>query len=268
MILGIVVTYNPNIDELEDNLIQIKEEVNKCVIFDNNSNNSQQVKILSEKLGIQLISNEENVGLGKAYNEVLKLYHCKYFITFDQDTYIPRGTVSLLKKALEKDSQIGLIGPMFSRNESIIYESGDLVYKTAIIQSCALIKRDIYDKVGIFNEDYFIDSVDFEFCLRVILKNYKVAIYKGVKIKHQLGINKKFINLINYSEHSEKRVYYMARNHFDISYNYLKFFPFFVLKKNYFFFQDFLKLILFEFNLRKLKYLFTGLFDSFLKNIK
>ncbi len=37
MILGVIVTYNPNLQDLERNIIAIKSQLDKLVLFDNNS---------------------------------------------------------------------------------------------------------------------------------------------------------------------------------------------------------------------------------------
>ncbi|WP_375604955.1 glycosyltransferase [Flavobacterium davisii] len=260
-ILGIIVTYNPLISELERNIENILDQVSKLYIFDNNSKNFSEIKDLN-KGRFHIIASNENVGLGKAYNIILEIEknHFESFVTFDQDTLIPNKAIKHLHELLFKFPQIGVIGPLFSRDTNSFNQAGIIEYKDALIQSCALFKMEIYKILGGFNEDYFIDSVDFEYCLRILEKKYLIAICNDIVIKHDLGELKSKFGIKFYS-HSANRNYYIARNHVDISKRFFKKFPLFILKKNVFFLIHFLKLLFLESNRGKISSFLKGFFN-------
>lgn len=262
-ILAIIVTYNPDITELEKNIISIKEQVSRLVVFDNNSINKEEIKRICSEKSIEIILSEINVGLGKAYNEVLEKYYKEYcyFTTFDQDTKIPFGVIDRLIDILEENPKIGCIGPNFSRNPEQIDVNGDIIYKKVIIQSCSVFRGELYEKVGAFNEEYFIDSVDFEYCLRILKEGYKVGMYDGINIHHQLGHEKTTAG-VKYISHNEIRNYYIARNHIAITKTFWRDFPFFILKKNIFFFLHIAKIFFLERNIEKLHYVMKGILNK------
>ena len=108
----------------------------------------------------------------------------------------------------------------------------------------------------------FIDSVDFDFVLRV-RKKYRVLCVNQPLIYHELGspITKYGITSSN---HNAIRRYYMSRNHLLISKRYWKNYPLWVLKKNVLFFCAIIKMILVENNIKeKLLHTVQGLRDAF-----
>jgi rhamnosyltransferase len=120
----------------------------------------------------------------------------------------------------------------------------------------------LFNEIGGFNEKYFIDSVDFEFCLRVKKKGYRVLMSNTDYIKHELGVRKNmsFFSIIT---HSSIRNFYIARNHVDLSLRYFRYFPIFIVKKNIFFVLHFFKLLLFERNVKSIGYFISGFFKGF-----
>lgn len=258
-IFGILITYNPNFEQLKKNVEIIAKQVDKLIIFDNNSTNSDFLNVFENNNVVEIILSRENVGLGKAYNTVIQKYHhdYKYFVTFDQDTEIPQNALNILLSILEKEDGIGVIGPTFSRKPSQILE-GHITFKTVIIQSCAVFRTCLYVSVGKFNEEYFIDSVDFEYCLRVLNSGKKVALYTGVNINHQLGSEEQFLGL-KYVSHNNLRNYYISKNHLSLTRTFWKNFPIFIFKKNIFYLIHISKIVFIERDLEKLKYIYYGL---------
>ncbi|OPC00332.1 hypothetical protein BAS09_16745 [Elizabethkingia ursingii] len=260
-ILSIIVTYNPNLEEFHRNIESIANQSSLCVVVDNNSHNQKDIeKIVENTYNSIIIKNLENIGLGKAYNMALNKYLGDYsfFATFDQDSFISEKTLDTLSQILEKNHIIGVVGPLFSYECSVVLNTGNLIYKDSIIQSSAVFRSDLYYKIGGFKEDYFIDSVDFEYCLRIAANNYKVAIFDGIRIQHSLGEQRKKLG-ISYYSHSALRNFYIARNHMKISKEYYQRFPKFVFKKNIFFLIHFLKLVFLEQDLKKINSFFKGL---------
>lgn len=259
-IYGIIVTYNPDIINLKANISSIMRQVDKLLIFDNNSRNKEEIRTLQKQLSFEAIYSDENVGLSKAYNAIIfpNINSCEFFVTFDQDTYISEKTIETLLNIIKGNVNLGVLGPVFTRDKEYISNGGKLHFVPVIIQSCAIFRTTAIAKTGGFNEDYFIDSVDFEYCLRMLQNGYTVAKYDGVCIRHELGNGKKFMGM-NYYSHNKLRNYYIARNHVNLSKRFFKSFPSFILKKNIFFILHFLKLVIFERDVEKIRYFIKGI---------
>lgn len=58
-----------------------------------------------------------------------------------------------------------------------------------------LMKKDIFDKIGGFDENYFMYAEEFDLCKRARLKGYKIIIQTDFKVKHAKEENDKDTNL-------------------------------------------------------------------------
>jgi rhamnosyltransferase len=255
MIIGVIVTYNPIISELKENVNSIFTQVDKLVIFDNSSDNQIQLSPFSDIPKISLFLSKTNVGLGEAYNTIIRLYKndFDYLVTFDQDTKIPDFLIKNLLTFFEIQN-VGIVGPSFEKAKNINDSFQDVDF---LIQSSSIFKMNLFSEIGLFNAEYFIDSIDFEFCLRAKLCGFRVLRSNLNFITHSLGSKKKFL-CISFISHNAIRNFYISRNHVHLTIKYFKIFPYFIIKKNIYFLLHVMKLFFLERDFIKIKYFFKG----------
>lgn len=273
----IIVTFNPSetlIDGLKIHITLFK----KIIIFDNNSHSSKLklIESFSESHDkIQILKSNVNRGIGYALNKGIKKLKDsnKWICLFDQDSIPPKNLFEAYNSVIHSKKhmrKIGLIGLNFSEQPDY---SSSFSFKNSlsIITSGSLINTNVFESVGYFNEKYFIDSVDFEFNLRLAKHGFGTFLIEQKLLKHKLGdeICKKFLGLIICStNHNNVRRFYMSRNHIIITIHYFKSFPLWIIKKNVFYIHTILKIILVEKDfLSKLISCFKGLYFG-LKNYK
>jgi rhamnosyltransferase len=86
---------------------------------------------------------------------------------------------------------------------------------TLVIASGALLPSEAILALGPFREDYFIDYVDTEYCLRALAHGYRIVVAGNACLHHHLGQQKaaKLGPLVVYpTRHTASRWYYMGRN--------------------------------------------------------
>lgn len=260
MVLGIIVTYNPNIVDLKKNILAINPQLDKLVVFDNASEKIQEINELCNILNVEFIKSNKNIGLGAAYNFVINSNNnFDYLVTFDQDTFLEVNTIKQLLNLFTVNLSVGIVGPSFFKKR--INSKNDYVEVDYLIQSCSIFSKIVINRVGLFNENLFIDSVDFEYCLRALKLKFKIIKSTNIFIEHNLGIRKKKFG-INFIQHNALRNYYISRNHKFLTIKYIRHFPNFILRKNFFFMIHILKLIFLDQDLKKIKSLIKGLRDS------
>jgi rhamnosyltransferase len=96
-----------------------------------------------------------------------------------------------------------------------VMQSGPCSRTTIAITSGTLINYTKYQKIGPLKDEYFIDFIDNEYCLRLYKLGYRLAINCNVTLDHAIGarIVRKFIGFtIKPNFHSALRRYYIARN--------------------------------------------------------
>ncbi len=268
-----IITYN--IDEKIIEVINsIIEQVEFVLIIDNNSKNETVsiLKRLEKDSRIELILNSTNEGIAKALNqgiEVAKLKSMEWILTLDHDSICDKNMIeNMLDINLnyEDKSKTAILAPkVFDINKqkfisSKHFNGNDCIEVKDCIQSGAIFKIDIFDKLGKFNEDLFIYHVDFEFCERVIKAGYKIIQCNNVTLYHEEGykIERSFLGMKTYyNNYSSVVIYYITSNSIYMAKNYNVFYIKRIIK-------DFVYILLFdEERFNRLKYWRKGILDAF-----
>jgi len=87
------------------------------------------------------------------------------------------------------------------------------------ITAGSLISLEAYSNVGGFNENFFIDYVDFEYCLKLKRNFFKIIKNPKAQLLHTVGELKKWnIGPVSFysTNHSPLRLYYRTRNRFQL----------------------------------------------------
>lgn len=216
-IAGCVILYNSNYETyycIESYIHQ----VSKLYLIDNSEViNEVLVKELLQYPHVEYSKNKDNCGVAFALNlAAQKAINDGYdfLLTMDDDTHLPKNTIeemcSFLNKSLEKES-IGIVSVSHSNN--IVSQP---YYKVAFTMTSGnLISLAIYNEIGGFNNNLFIDHVDHEYCVK--LENSSKFVYEIDLLKpvHKLG-EERFLNIgvlkKKWISHSPIRCYYFIRN--------------------------------------------------------
>ena len=230
-VAAIIVSYNPD-SNLFDSINLLLNQVEKVIIVDNGSKEKyvKYIKSINEDK-IEIILNKENLGIATALNiGVRKALENGYewILTMDQDS---KASPDMVKKMFnvynsinrEERKDILSIFPNFvdERIQSIEENSNmnSYEYVDADITSGNLLRKEVFEKVGFFDDSLFIDLVDTDFCMRLNEKGIKMIKIRDAVLYHSLGESKTIKGILgsfNTSNHSALRRYYMTRNRFYI----------------------------------------------------
>ena len=215
-----IVTFNPNLAELKNNINSILQQVEHIYIYDNASRNIEEIKQFSSGL-ITVFQSNTNDGIAKALNWIFNECDKKgiqWVLTLDQDSICSKEHVQRLLEWLGRLDSIGIIAPtIFDRDVGIIGHNPkrDYCQVYTCITSGALTFVEAWKLVNGYDEKMFIDGVDFDFCHRIRKKGYKVIQVKDVVLDHKIGNSEKkrilFFHVV-VKGHNAGRKYYMARN--------------------------------------------------------
>ena len=223
--LCVVITFNPD-EALRNRLSKLVEQFEFVLVVDN-SFESQSLLSAAEytkNLELTLISNAQNLGLGAALNQGFAYavaHGFKWCVFFDQDTEVYPSFLSSLQLCLNTaPKQPGIIGSNYIDNHASRprYKTPTLSEPTyqkvkTVITSGSLVSINVYNEIGGFRDDYFIDSIDHEYCLRAQKHNFDVVLDTTVSMVHCLGEKRPRKGILGaIPEHSSMRKYYIARN--------------------------------------------------------
>jgi rhamnosyltransferase len=286
---ALIVTYFPDAG-LPDLLEGLLAQVSRLVIVDNGSDGATLgwTETYSVRSGVTILRNDKNLGVAAALNQGMRLLAeegYEWILTSDQDSIVTDGCMEALLATLAADPNpetVAIISanrqepgrshrwlrprtmpPFFER---VICDRIDHEGVTLVITSGALTNAAVFGLVGPFREDFFIDFVDFEYCLRARKAGYRILVSCAAHIIHRVGsrTHKRIAGVtLSPTHHRPIRRYYLFRNAVEVMRLYGLTFPHWMLYQVAALFEVMLAILLIEDGrVRKLRACMAGLWDG------
>ena len=219
---GVVILYHPDLSKTIENIATYTSQLNKLYLFDNSVQPSMDVSkdLAHLKIPIEYITTGTNEGIAKRLNEAshkARQESYDFLLTMDQDSSFKPGDFEKYKSLIQSsnNSNVAQYGvnhqPDFTPAKDLPEEA------LALITSGSILNLSLTDKVGVFNEYFFIDFVDTEFSYRVIQNGYINLMFSNIVLNHSLGTLIEGRSLVSLKKskriiHSPIRVFYVIRN--------------------------------------------------------
>ncbi|HSE41889.1 MAG TPA: glycosyltransferase family 2 protein [Acidobacteriota bacterium] len=214
----IVVNWNGE-KYLEDLIASVQaEEPSQIVIVDNNSTDAS-VAILKKHPNILLITNNENLGFGKAANQAISKCQSPYVLILNSDLKALPGSIQSMQEFLNAQNEAGAVAP------KLLFEDGSLqpscrnfptrvsffLYlsfldrifpvsyrlsvkdhnETRIVEqpmgAALMVRKKVLDQVGNFDESYFLYMEDVDLCERIVKASWKIYFIPESQFIHHAG---------------------------------------------------------------------------------
>src|SRR5258707_7821555 len=228
-VCAIVVTYRPDA-AFPARLSGVSPQVGMTIIVDNGSSDAERDMLREAASGprIDLVFNADNLGLARALNIGIQraaTLGYSWVLLLDQDTRVEPDMVSTLMAihaSFPDRERLAVLGSNFSdaterTTDAIGHESPDehWVEVERVITSGSLLPLETHFAIGPFREEFFIDYVDEEYCLRAKAKGYRIIKSRKHLMSHAIGsptVHKMFGANKWTTNHGPDRRYYIARN--------------------------------------------------------
>ncbi len=187
-------------------------------VVDNASTDDSIEKIKKKNFKIHLKLNEENLGFGRANNQILKEITSGFVLLLNPDTELEEGVLLKMIQFMEENEDVGAatckillangkVDLTAHRGfptpwASLLYFLGDdslyhLSKKDmsqphevdAISGAFFLARTEVLKKVKYFDEDYFMYAEDIDLCYKIKQAGFKVMYIPSVKILHHKGVS-------------------------------------------------------------------------------
>ncbi len=226
---AVIVTYHPPAD-LAEAVRRLAEQVDSVVVVDNGSGQEYAplLETIRQMAHCTLIQKGCNLGIGAGFNAGIR--HAMkagsdWIATFDQDSRVPEGYFVALLQSLQAypdaakvalvaprltDPVTGLAGSHGSGAAGTPYEEVPVT-----ISSGCLLRREVFEQIGLFDEALFMDYVDHEYCLRLRAAGFHLLESTLALLEHRIGATSRHSVLgipVKVTNHSPLRRYYMTRN--------------------------------------------------------
>jgi GT2 family glycosyltransferase len=162
-----------------------------------------------EKAGdrrFKLIINEKNLGYAGGNNVGIKYAlenGADFILILNPDTTVGKNLLNRLVKTMKSHKRIGILQPAIKEGKPTFYGGGPIKWinirqpQSTIIPrsvtmkeglyvmgSAMFIRKEVVEKVGLFDERYFLYFEDADYSLRARRAGYKLGIEKGALIDH------------------------------------------------------------------------------------
>ncbi|MEW6196619.1 MAG: glycosyltransferase [Bacteroidota bacterium] len=240
------------LSSIKKSLHNISAEV---IIIDNASDDGS-VELIREKYpDVKLIVNEKNVGFGTANNQGLAVASGKFFLLINPDTIVKEETLAKMIqffnstpsagiagcKVLNPDGTLqlacrrGFPGPWTSFTKvmglskllpksklfakyNLTYLDENQTYEVdAVSGAFMMLRREVYDRIGGFDQQFFMYGEDLDLCYRAQKAGFKVYYVHTTEVIHYKGESTKRSSI------DETKIFYNAmhlfvRKHFSTSF--------------------------------------------------
>jgi N-acetylglucosaminyl-diphospho-decaprenol L-rhamnosyltransferase len=246
----ILVNYN-GLNFLNECLTSIDQFVDdftcEVIIVDNFSADDSTKNIKDNFPSITLICSQSNLGFSKANNLAVKHSQGKHLLFLNTDTILTENMPRILSDYLAQHQDIGVVSPritfrdgsyqlscgklpnlaneffdkirygldrkwhhifgnLYDKQHSTVQETGWLT------GACLMIRRDVFEQIGGFEESFFMYFEDKDICKRIYEAGWKVVYYPKTSLIHLLGGSSSGINQSVNTYYRNSQLYYYQKH--------------------------------------------------------
>lgn len=194
----------------------------QTIVVDNNSGDGSREVVGKEFPEVEIVNSGGNLGFGRANNLALPLVKAPFILFLNPDTELRSGALRAMLKHLQSQADVGAVGCRLTdstgRTQSLglqtfpnpFWEFVRLAFYTEslgrrwpslfrwadaeqsgfvvkIYGACLLVKREVVECIGGFDDRYFMYCEDVDFCRRIAEAGWKLYYLNDPAIIHHGG---------------------------------------------------------------------------------
>ena len=209
--------YDPK-DSYIDNLMTNAEAFELLLVFDNSADNAAYVERIRARENILYHWDGVNHGLPEVFNRALA--ECRergfdFLCTLDQDSVMGTDTVARIEAFLTQRDVTDIAAVGTCRGRQYSEDAGDdpSVGVDWLICSGTFLNLRALERLGMtYDEAYFVDRFDEDFCLRLKKAGLRILMLRNAYMAHSLGEGRNYSPLRNYYVFRNR--FYFNRKHY------------------------------------------------------
>lgn len=188
----------------------------EIIVVDNNSTDNTITVLREEFPEVKLVQNKINFGFAKANNQGINISQGEYILFLNPDTEVAKGAISQLICFLREHDNVGMVGPKLLNPDGTLQASGlnfpgltnslfgyfhvrrettgayflntdQPLAVDALVGACLLVRREIFEQVGGFDEDYFMYEEETDWCYRIRKAGWSIFYAPSAEVIHYGG---------------------------------------------------------------------------------
>ncbi|MBT5550973.1 MAG: glycosyltransferase family 2 protein [Nitrospina sp.] len=215
----IIVSFNTR-DVLLDCLTSVyakTEDISfEIIVVDNASNDATPASISERFPDVRLICNDKNRGFSTANNQGIRMSLGRWVVLLNPDTCLIENSFQKIFTHLQEHSEFSILGPGIidesgQQSPTRLWEDtpqdaawkilglynpgnelqrmGDMQAKEALVISgcCFVIRRELFEEIGLLDENYFLYNEEDDFCRRARQHGKRICFFPETSIRHLHG---------------------------------------------------------------------------------
>lgn len=200
-------------------------------VIDNASKDDSVARVAAEFPEIHLITNQTNVGFGRANNQVLPHYTGKYLLLLNTDAFVAPTTIQTTYDFMQAHQETGILGVRLLGRDGVLQPScryfptplnifltttglfkclpfvklvDDMQWDHNDVRQCDwvpgcyyLIRREVIEQVGLFDSRYFLYYEEVDHCYATKKAGWQVTYFPDTSVVHIGGESAKTDNKIS-----------------------------------------------------------------------
>ena len=212
-----------------DSLKKSTFEGYEVIVVDNGSTDGSRELIERDYAWVRLLKLPENLGFATACNRGIQASKGNYISLLNNDIEVEPDWIEKLYEGMQRHPECGMgtSKMMFLDQRDTFYNTGDLFHawssgggrgqgekdvgqydrEELIFGACAgagIYRRELFDTIGIFDEDFFIFAEDVDLNMRSQLRGFKAVYLPEAKVYH--------IGTATVGLYSDRYIYLCKRN--------------------------------------------------------
>jgi len=185
-----------------DSLYKLNYDNFEVVVVDNNSSDSSFEEARKRFCKFHFIKNNRNIGFSAGNNVAIRWALEKmadYIFLLNNDALVEKNALKKMIKIAEKNKEEGILSPTIYKGQTkeIWFAGGKINWlkmrtehnnfnqNPEYITGCAmLIKKDVFKKIGILDEDYFLYYEDADFSWRARKAGFELKVILEASVFH------------------------------------------------------------------------------------
>ena len=181
----------------------------EIILYDNGSSDDTAQVVKKTFKHVRVIKIKQNIGYCKGTNDAYRYAKGKYILLINNDTLVTKDFLTTLVRRMEEDSKNAVVQPKLIFQKIKKLQSGCTFFTPtgflyyfgygkdpaaprynspaelySVNGACMLVRRDVIEKIGLFDEDFFLYFEETDFCHRVLLAGYKIWYEPKATIYH------------------------------------------------------------------------------------
>lgn len=193
-------------------------------VVDNDSRDGTSEMIMMEFPDVKVLAMARNLGFAKANNLAIKQAKGKYIFVLNPDTQVKPGFFKSIYDYMEANPEVGIVGPRILNSDGstqpsirrfpdlfshilIMLKLRNILVENRFLKNyfltnfdyekeqeveqimgaAMMIRHSVFDKIGLFDEKFFVWFEEVDFCLRARKENIKIKYFPQAELYHEGG---------------------------------------------------------------------------------